>query len=126
MKNSWWAVIVSVVILLLLTQLSCLDDSENQDEGKSCSSHSECGEQTGDWCFNNAGGRHTCRRTSYCFGKVCRTDCTDSCYVGYGAGYMGASDTIDCSGNQDMCPSGTDCGRIMGSYADGYFVCAPE
>jgi hypothetical protein len=93
--------------------------------GKSCTSHDDCSPQTGNDRHTSCAGVSVARRAEWCFGGVCRRDCTGACTLVRG-GCVGAGDAMDCTGKSSECESGESCNEMAGSTSSGYFVCTPD
>ena len=94
----------------------------NPNEGKPCSTTNDCGSATDEYCYHSPGGGIICKRDLWCIGGTCRLDCTGSCFVCSGCGYLGSADTIDCSGMSSDCSGGEKCAQLTNQF----FVCAPQ
>lgn len=107
----------AVSLAFVLAAVGC--ESDDSQQGKACEAHTDCGEDTGEYCHRNAGGVYGCMRTYWCIAHQCSRDCTSACVLIP----RGEWSTMDCSGSGGDCPGGTECGLMAGSWASGYFAC---
>jgi len=121
-NNIWFRLSWHSALLCFLIALTCCGKETNPNIGKVCSTQDDCGSETGEYCHTNPAGRYVCLREVWCVNGVCRKDCTGSCSIGYGAGYLGTYDTIDCMGDSSGCSDDEKCVGLTNAY----FACVPQ
>lgn len=123
-QNGYLVTLICVLALItLLILIGCGTETNNPPNvGKECSRQDDCAPETGQYCHRNPAGKFVCLREVWCVSNVCRKDCTGSCSIGYGAGYLGSYDTIDCAGDSSQCSHGEECH----SLSNAYFACIPK